>query len=122
MGYFDDVKPGDISGKPATTSGESGNKPVATNRYKTLVAAYIFGELTPEWEKKFEKKNAEYGEYAPDVPGEIGETVEISRKAGKLRRAFIDKVDTSSWSETPREVAMDMIGHLYLLIATIDED
>lgn len=108
--------------KPAQTVGASGDKPVIPERYKTLIAAYIFSELTPEWEKQFEKKNAEYGEYAPEVPGEIGETVEILRKAGKLRRAFIERADTSEWSETPREVAMDMIGHLYLLIAVLDEE
>jgi hypothetical protein len=109
-------------GKSAPTEGTSGDKSVSTGGYKTLIAAYIFGELAPEWEKQFEKKNAEYGEYAPEVPGEIGETVEILRKAGKLRRALIEMADTSDWSEQPREVAMDMIGHLYLLIAVLDEE
>jgi hypothetical protein len=92
----------------------------AGRTYATLAAAYILADLVPEWEQLFEAKNAEYGEYDSEL-GELGETVEVWRKAKKLRRAFIDKVDTSNWSETPRTVALDMIGHLFLLIMLMDE-
>lgn len=99
--------------KRVPTSGES--KP-----HKTLVAAYIFGELVPQWEKMFAAKNAGYGEYEGEL-GPLGEAVEIWRKAKKLKRAFINGVDTSEWDESPREVVMDMIGHLFLLAFVIDE-
>lgn len=102
-------------------AGDSGNKPAGVARYQTLIAAYIFGTLTPEWEAQFEKRNAEYGEYDSEL-GPLGEMLEIHRKYKKLKRAFIERVDTSDWAESPREVAMDMIGHLYLLIAVIDEE
>lgn len=106
--------------REAPIAGESGDKPLGIARYQTLIASYIFGTLTPEWEEQFEKRNAEYGEYDDEL-GPLGEVVEIWRKAKKLKRAFIERVDTSKWAETPREVAMDMIGHLYLLISILDE-
>lgn len=89
--------------------------------YATLAAAYVIGDLVPEWQAEFERRNAEYGEYDSEL-GQLGETVEIIRKAKKLRRAFIDKVDTSGWDETPREVALDLIGHVFLLIMLMDEN
>lgn len=94
---------------------------MAVSKYKTMVAAYVFGELVPEWEKLFEAKNAGYGEYDSEL-GPLGEVVELHRKLGKLKRAFIHKVDTSDWDEGPREVAMDMIGHLFLLVYVLDEE
>lgn len=106
--------------REAPIAGESGDKPLGIARYQTLIASYIFGTLAPEWEAEFEKRNAEYGEYDDEL-GPLGEAVEVWRKAKKLKRAFIERVDTSEWAETPREVAMDMIGHLYLLISTLDE-
>jgi hypothetical protein len=108
-------------GKPIATAGSSGDKPLKIERYHTLVASYIFGILEPEWSDQFEKRNAEYGEYDAEL-GTLGEMVEIHRKYKKLKRAFIEKADTSDWAESPRQVAMDMIGHLYLLIAVIDEE
>ena len=105
----------------APTAGSSGDKPLAVQRYHTLIASYIFGTLEPEWSEQFEKKNASYGEYDAEL-GPLAEAVEIHRKHKMLKRAFIEKVDTSEWAESPREIAMDMIGHLYLLIAVIDEE
>jgi hypothetical protein len=105
---------------PLPTAGESGKKPLAVSRYHTLIASYIFADLAPEWEKQFSEKNATYGEYDYDLK-ELGEFVEIHRKYKMLRRAYLEKADTSGWKEQPREIAMDMIGHLYLLIAVIDE-
>lgn len=108
------------------TIGRDITTPVVTNggiakRYPTLVATFIFNELLPEWEELFLARNANYGEYDAELQ-ELGEMVEIFRKYKKLKRAFIDKVDTSNWDESPREVALDMIGHLFLLIAVIDDN
>lgn len=109
-----------VANKSLPTAGESGDKPLTTARYRTLIASYIFVDLVPEWEKQFEEKNANYGEYDYELK-ELGEFVEIHRKYKMLRRAYLEKADTSGWKEKPREIAMDMIGHLYLLIAVIDE-
>jgi hypothetical protein len=95
--------------------GESGPK-----RYKTMVATYVFAELVPEWEKLFERKNAGYGEYDSEL-GPQAEVVELHRKLGKLKRAFLDAVDTNEWDEKPREVVLDMIGHCFLLLYVLDE-
>jgi hypothetical protein len=91
-----------------------------SGRYKTMVAAYVFAELLPEWEKLFETKNAGYGEYDGEL-GPMGEVVELHRKLGKLKRAFLEKADTSNWDESPREVVLDMIGHCFLLLYVLDE-
>lgn len=95
--------------------------PESGRTFATLAAAYIFSDLVPEWETQFERRNAEYGEYDNEL-GPLGETVEIIRKAKKLKRAFIDRVDTSEWDEDARQIAMDLIGHCFLLIMLLDED
>lgn len=89
--------------------------------YTTLVAMYIIGELVPEWEELFSKKNAGYGEY-DDTLGIKGEFAEIHRKYRKLLRAFWEETDTSDWDEQPREVLMDLIGHCFLAIHILDEE
>lgn len=88
------------------------------NTYPTQIAKRIFEDLVPEWSRQFLNANAGYGEGA-DL-GIKGEFVELHRKTMKLKRAiweeqFIGKEDV-------REVAMDMIGHAFLLIALHDYD
>lgn len=86
--------------------------------YPTKAAAVIFAKLVPEWTCQFLEKNAAYGEDpAPLGPG--AEFVEIWRKAKKLRRSIWDGEEIGA--EGPREVAMDLIGHCFLLIELLDK-
>jgi hypothetical protein len=87
--------------------------------YPTKAAAYIFQKLLPEWSQDFLDDNAAYGE-DPAPLGPSGEFVEIWRKAKKLRRALWDCEEIGS--ESAREVAMDLVGHCFLLITLIDEE
>lgn len=80
---------------------------------------YIMSHLLIEWQRLFALKARGYGNMHRDL-GLKAQYVDLHRKCAKLRMALWDEVDTSEWDETPREVAMDMIGHLFLTIAMID--
>jgi len=86
-------------------------------QYPTPEAKRIGRVLVPEWMEMFLRKNAGYGTGASDL-GMKGEFVEIWRKARKLRRSLWE--ERSIGDETVREVAMDMVGHLFLLLDHLD--
>lgn len=79
----------------------------------------IVEELVPEWVAYFAAKNAGYGDMHQDL-GVRAQYVDLHRKTRKLKRAFWDNEDIGD--ETPREVAMDLIGHCFLAICLIDAE
>jgi hypothetical protein len=79
----------------------------------------IVEELVPEWVAYFAAKNAGYGDMHQDL-GVRAQYVDLHRKTRKLKRAFWDNEDIGD--ETPREVAMDLIGHCFLAICLIDQE
>jgi hypothetical protein len=81
-------------------------------------ADYIVKYLVVEWQRQFLKKNADYGP-DPDSLGPKAIFVDIWRKARKLRRALWDGQPLTY--EQPREIMMDMIGHLFLMVAQTDK-
>lgn len=81
--------------------------------------AYIKNVVLKEFLEGFEAKLAEYGNMHT-VLGVKAQFVDIHRKVGKLERAWWDDVDTSAWREQPREIAMDLIGHLVLAVSLLD--
>jgi len=85
--------------------------------YPSEAAAYIMGVLLPEWSELFLRKHAGYGEMHYDL-GMLGQAVDIHRKAGKLKRALIEGKPIGN--EGVREVAMDLIGHAFLLLQLHD--
>lgn len=85
--------------------------------YSTPEAKRIGRSLAPEWMEQFLTKNSGYGTGASDL-GPTGEFVEVWRKAKKLKRGLWEGQPIGN--EGIREVAMDMIGHLFLLIDHLD--
>lgn len=81
---------------------------------------YITSKLLAEIESKMLKDANEYGTTNHRVLGEKGQFADIWRKIGKLKRAMWEDADTSDWRESPRTIAMDLIGHLLLTIAMWD--
>lgn len=103
----------------ASSALEPSDATLEGEEYQTHSAAYIMQTLVSEWRQQFLEKNAAYGE-DKDPLGSSAEFVEIWRKARKLRRALWEMEDIGE--EDVREVAMDMIGHLFLLIHILDSD
>lgn len=88
--------------------------------YPTELAAYICDMLIPEWKALFLKKNSGYRE-AHGLLGVKGCFPDVWRKVYRLKAAFWDEVDTSEWSEPPREILLDLIGHAFMILSLLDE-
>ncbi len=69
--------------------------------------------------KLFHQKHKDYGDMRNDL-GIQAQYVDIHRKVGKLRKALWDGVELTG--EQPREIMLDLIGHLLLTIDMIDRD
>jgi len=82
-------------------------------------AQQIMEQLLPEWRDLFLQKNADYGDSADDL-GLAGQYSDIHRKLAKLRRALWDGKKLTG--EQPREICMDLIGHLFLTIEMLDKE
>lgn len=80
---------------------------------------YILETLIPEWVEKFTEKNKDYGNDANRL-GTRGAFVDIYRKVGKLKRAIWDGQELKG--EQPREILLDLVGHCFLTIASIDRE
>ena len=75
--------------------------------------------ILPGWQRLFLEKNAGYGDMADDL-GAKAQLVDIHRKVGKLKRALWDGKEIGE--ENVREVTMDLIGHCFLLLHTLESD
>lgn len=82
-------------------------------------AATIIEHLIPEWWSLFKRKNNEYGTHTDDL-GMRGQYADIHRKLKKLRNFMWDGKTLTH--EQPREVILDLIGHLFLTLAMGDKD
>lgn len=80
----------------------------------------IMGQLMPEFQKLFLAWNYEYSTQARDL-GAIGETVNLWRKAKRVKAAMIDGVDTVGWREPLRIILFELICHAFLLIFDLDK-
>lgn len=78
----------------------------------------ILTKLYPEWRAQFVQANSEYSRV--QHLGPKGVMPDIHRKTAKLLKAVWDGEELRR--EKPREVAMDMIGHLFLLITLMDNE
>jgi hypothetical protein len=79
---------------------------------------YIMECLLPEWSLHFTNKNIDYADDANRL-GTKGAFVDIYRKVGKLKRAIWDGQELQG--EQPREILIDLIGHCFLTIASMDQ-
>lgn len=78
----------------------------------------ITKHLLPEWLQQFSNRNKDYGDKHRRY-GAKGQFLDISRKVGKLERAIWE--DKPLTGEQPREVILDCIGHLFLLLDCMDD-
>jgi hypothetical protein len=80
---------------------------------------YIEQFLIQEWHREFERKGKDYGpEHDQLSLGPRAVFVDVWRKACKLRNAIWN--DKPLAFEQPREIMLDMIGHLFLMVAQLD--
>jgi len=80
----------------------------------------VIGQLIPEFHKLFLTWNDEYSSQARDL-GAIGETVNLWRKAKRVKAAMIDGVDTVGWREPLRVILFELICHTFLLLFDLDK-
>lgn len=100
-------------------NGEFIHSVVQSTGYPTEAARYIAETLVPEFLEKFFEKNKGYGNMHGDL-GLRAQYVDIHRKTGKLRRAWWDGKPIGP--EQPREVVLDLLGHLFLALELMDGD
>lgn len=87
--------------------------------YPSRTAGRIMESILPRWRIRFLEKNAGYGDMHQEL-GPRAQFVDINRKAGKLRRALWEGDDIGD--EDVQEVAMDIIGHCFLLLDLLDQE
>lgn len=79
----------------------------------------IVSRLAPEFLDLFLRKNRKYRKVGNDL-GERGVFPDINRKVGIIRDRIWD--DGEEEGEPTREVIMDLIGHLFLMLHMIDDN
>lgn len=82
----------------------------------------IFGRngLVGEFEERFRGWNKEY---PPErTLGVRAEWHGLHRKVMKLKGPIWDGTDASQWREDPRTILMEIVGHAFLAIASIDAE
>jgi hypothetical protein len=84
----------------------------------TVEAHYIADDLLPEWLALFLKKNAKYR----DVQhlGAKGTFPDVNRKVGAIKSVVWNGEPEADGAESTRQVIMDLIGHLFLMLALYD--
>ena len=87
--------------------------------YPTEQARDICERLLPEWKDLFLQKNRKYRKVTNDL-GPRGVFPDINRKHGIIRDRIWD--GSESVGESTREVILDQIGHLFLMLHMIDTD
>lgn len=85
----------------------------------TTEAFDIIDRLLPEWWALFKEKNNEYGTHDDDL-GMKGQYADMHRKMKKLRNNLWNGEILTH--EQPREVILDLIGHLFLTLTKGDKD
>lgn len=89
---------------------------------KTAERIFIGGTNDPgllqEWTWLFMDKQRDYGDRADDL-GVPGQYAELSRKMIKLRRVMWEGHPLVG--EPPREVVLDLIGHLFLTLKLMEQ-
>lgn len=89
------------------------------NLYATKQAYDICERLVPEWRDLFISKNRKYRRVNNDL-GPRGVFPDVNRKHFVLKDRVWDGGDVVG--EPTREVVMDQIGHLFLLLHMLDEE
>ena len=87
--------------------------------YATAQAHDICERLLPEWRALFLEKNRKYRRVTNDL-GPRGVFPDINRKHGILRDRVWDGSDVVG--EPTREVILDQIGHLFLMLHMMDDE
>lgn len=85
----------------------------------TTEAFDIIDRLLPEWWTLFKGKNNEYGTHDDDL-GMRGQYADMHRKMKKLRNNLWN--GKALTHEQPREVILDLIGHLFLTLTKGDKE
>lgn len=81
--------------------------------------AYIIDVLIPEMVKKANEDWEHYGDCHKEL-GIQGQFADIWRKVGPLKRALWEGETLTR--EQPREICMDLVGHLLLTVAMLDRE
>lgn len=79
---------------------------------------YIESKLLPELEERMDGWAKEYQQ--PRDLGVRGEFVGLYRKVRKLKTAFWDGVDVSTWREDQRMIMLEVIAHALLMLTDYD--
>lgn len=78
---------------------------------------YVEQVLVPEWLRRYKQKARDYrGNHR--TLGIRGQFSELWRKVFKLKQAWWEGIPLEN--EPPREVVIDMIGHLFLALEMLD--
>lgn len=96
-----------------------GTARIEPGEYPSNTARRVMEELVPEWQHLFLEKNKGYGEMSNEL-GPAAQFVDIHRKVGKLKRALWDQDDIGEF-EGVREITLDLIGHCFLLLHTMQD-
>lgn len=92
----------------------------AHHDFPTAQAADIFRRLLPEWADLFLRKNEQY-KNVDNKLGAAGVFPDVYRKVGALRGRVWDNEPTPDGAEETREVILDLIGHLFLMLHMLEE-
>lgn len=87
--------------------------------YPTSQASDICQRLVPEWMALFLQKNLKYRKVSNDL-GPRGVFPDINRKHGIIRDRVWD--GSEPVGEPTREVILDQIGHLFLMLHMMDQE
>lgn len=87
--------------------------------YATEQAYDICERLIPEWKALFIQKNAKYRAVGTSL-GARGVFPDINRKTGVLKDRIWDGGEVIG--EPTREVIMDLVGHLFLMLQMLDAE
>jgi hypothetical protein len=85
--------------------------------------AYIRDYLVAEWWDHYHSKAMDYNDGPAEHHRELGikgQFSDLHRKHGKLKKALWDGGRLAS--EQPREICLDQISHLFLILAMMDEE
>lgn len=103
--------------KEYTNSGVEVRYPI--DAIATEQARDIMDRIVPEWAEEFLRKNRKYKAVTNDL-GPRGVFPDVNRKVGILKSRMWDGEPTVG--EPTREVIMDLVGHLLLMVHMMDEE
>lgn len=80
----------------------------------------ILGRLVREWSERFALGQAKYSEV--EHLGPAGVFPDVNRKVGRIKRDVWEVMPLPEGAEPTREVILDVIGHLFLMLHLYDKE